>query len=139
MPPTRSEVRHIPPDPGDLPVQKINLAERFSRITEHWRPKVVAELNGQVVRLVKVRGEFVWHQHAGEDELFYVVRGQLRIDFRDGPVILGPGEMLVVPRGVEHRPVAEEECEMLLFEPAGVRNTGDVEHPTLTAPRDARI
>jgi len=120
-------------------VQKINLAERFSRITEHWRPKIVAELNGQVVRLVKVQGEFVWHQHAGEDELFYVVRGQLRIDFRDGPVILGPGEMLVVPRGVEHRPVAEEECEMLLFEPAEVRNTGDVEHPTLTAPRDARI
>jgi mannose-6-phosphate isomerase-like protein (cupin superfamily) len=120
-------------------VQKINLAERFSRITEHWRPKVVAELNGQVVRLVKVQGEFVWHQHAGEDELFYVVSGRLRIDFRDGPVILGPGEMLVVPRGVEHRPVAEEECEMLLFEPAEVRNTGDVEHPTLTAPRDARI
>jgi mannose-6-phosphate isomerase-like protein (cupin superfamily) len=120
-------------------VQKINLAERFSRITEHWRPKVVAELNGQVVRLVKVQGEFVWHQHAGEDELFYVVSGQLRIDFRDGPVILGPGEMLVVPRGVEHRPVAEEECEMLLFEPAEVRNTGDVEHPTLTAPRAARI
>lgn len=120
-------------------MQKINLAERFSRITEHWRPKVVAELNGQVVRLVKVQGEFVWHQHAGEDELFYVVSGQLRIDLRDGPVILGPGEMLVVPRGVEHRPVAEEECEMLLFEPAEVRNTGDVEHPTLTAPRDARI
>ena len=120
-------------------MQKINLAERFSRITEHWRPKVVAELNGQVVRLVKVQGEFVWHQHAGEDELFYVVSGRLRIDFRDGPVILGPGEMLVVPRGVEHRPVAEEECEMLLFEPAEVRNTGDVEHPTLTAPRDARI
>lgn len=120
-------------------MQKIDLAERFSRITEHWCPKVVAELNGQVVRLVKVQGEFVWHQHAGEDELFYVVRGQLRIDFRDGPVTLGPGEMLVVPRGVEHRPVAEQECEMLLFEPAEVRNTGDVEHPTLTAPRDARM
>ena len=120
-------------------MQKINLAERFSRITEHWRPKIVAELNGQVVRLVKVRGEFVWHRHAGEDELFYVVRGRLRIDFRDGPVTLGPGEMLVVPRGVEHRPVAEEECEMLLFEPAEVRNTGDVEHPTLTAPPDARV
>ena len=119
-------------------MQKINLAERFSRISEHWRPKIVAELNGQVVRLVKVQGEFVWHQHAGEDELFYVVRGRLRIDFRDGPVTLGPGEMLVVPRGVEHRPVAEEECEMLLFEPAEVLNTGDVEHPTLTAPRDAR-
>lgn len=120
-------------------MQKINLAERFSRISEHWRPKIVAELNGQVVRLVKVQGEFVWHRHAGEDELFYVVRGRLRIDFRDGPVTLGPGEMLVVPRGVEHRPVAEEECEMLLFEPAEVRNTGDVEHPTLTAPRDGRV
>jgi mannose-6-phosphate isomerase-like protein (cupin superfamily) len=120
-------------------VQKINLAEHFGRITEHWRPKIVAELNGQVVRLVKVQGEFVWHRHADEDELFYVVRGRLRIDFRDGPVTLGPGEMLVVPRGVEHRPVAEEECEMLLFEPAEVRNTGDVDHPTLTAPRDARV
>jgi mannose-6-phosphate isomerase-like protein (cupin superfamily) len=120
-------------------VQKINLAERFSRITEHWRPKIAAELNGQVVRLVKVQGEFVWHHHANEDELFYVLRGRLRIDFRDGPVTLGPGEMLVVPRGVEHRPVADEECEMLLFEPAEVRNTGEVDHPTLTAPRDARV
>jgi mannose-6-phosphate isomerase-like protein (cupin superfamily) len=120
-------------------VQKINLAERFSRITEHWRPKIVAELNGQVVRLVKVQGEFVWHRHAEADELFYVLRGALRIDFRDGPVTLGPGELLVVPRGVEHRPVAEEECEMILFEPAEVRNTGDVVHPTLTAPEDARL
>ena len=120
-------------------MQTINLAERFSRITEHWRPKIVAELNGQVVRLVKVQGEFVWHQHAGEDELFYVVRGRLRIDFRYGPVTLRAGDMMVVPRGVEHRPVAEAECELLLFEPAEVRNTGDVEHPTLTAPRDARI
>lgn len=120
-------------------MQKISLAERFSRITEHWRPKIVAELNGQVVRLVKVQGEFVWHQHANEDELFYVVRGRLRIDFRDGPVTLEPGDMLVVPRGVEHRPVAEQECELLLFEPAEVRNTGDVDHPTLTAPRDARL
>jgi len=120
-------------------VQKINLAERFFRITEHWRPKIVAELNGQVVRLVKVQGEFVWHRHEREDELFYVVRGELRIDFRDGPVTLAPGEMLVVPRGVEHRPVAEAEVEMLLFEPAEVRNTGDVEHPTLTAPPDARL
>ena len=126
-------------DSGDLPVQTINLAERFGRITEHWRPKIVAELNGQVVRLVKVQGEFVWHQHADADELFYVVRGELRIDFRYGPVTLRAGEMMVVPRGVEHRPVAEAECELLLFEPAEVRNTGDVDHPTLTAPRDARL
>ena len=120
-------------------MQPINLAERFSRITEHWRPRIVAELNGQVVRLVKVQGEFVWHRHPEEDELFYVLRGELRIDFRDGPVVLRPGEMLVVPRGVEHRPVAETECELLLFEPAEVRNTGDVDHPTLTAPPDARL
>ena len=120
-------------------MQTINLAERFGRITEHWRPKIVAELNGQVVRLVKVQGEFVWHQHADADELFYVVRGELRIDFRYGPVTLRAGDMMVVPRGVEHRPVAEAECELLLFEPAEVRNTGDVDHPTLTAPRDARL
>jgi mannose-6-phosphate isomerase-like protein (cupin superfamily) len=120
-------------------VQKINLAEQFARFTEHWRPKIVAELNGQVVRLVKVRGEFVWHSHAEEDELFYVLRGSLRMDFRDRSVTLGPGDMLVVPRGVEHRPVAAEECELVLFEPGEVRNTGDVEHPTLTAPRDARL
>ena len=120
-------------------MQTINLAERFGRITEHWRPKIVAELNGQVVRLVKVQGEFVWHHHADADELFYVVRGELRIDFRYGPVTLRAGEMMVVPRGVEHRPVAEAECELLLFEPAEVRNTGDVDHPTLTAPRDARL
>jgi mannose-6-phosphate isomerase-like protein (cupin superfamily) len=120
-------------------VQKINLAEQFARFTEHWRPKIVAELNGQVVRLVKVRGEFVWHSHPGEDELFYVVRGTLRMDFRDRSVTLDPGDMLVVPRGVEHRPVAADECELVLFEPAEVRNTGEVEHPTLTAPRDARL
>lgn len=120
-------------------MQKINLAEQFARFTEHWRPRIVAELNGQVVRLVKVRGEFVWHSHPAEDELFYVVRGILRMDFRDRSVTLDPGDMLVVPRGVEHRPVAADECELVLFEPAEVRNTGDVEHPTLTAPRDARL
>jgi len=120
-------------------VQKINLAEQFARFTEHWRPKIVAELNGQVVRLVKVQGEFVWHSHPAEDELFYIVRGSLRMDFRDRSVTLDPGDMLVVPRGVEHRPVAAEQCELVLFEPADVRNTGEVEHPTLTAPRDARL
>jgi len=120
-------------------MDKINLADKFSRITEHWRPKVVAELNGQEVKLVKVRGEFVWHHHEVEDELFLVVRGVLRIEFRDHVVTLGPGELLVIPRGVEHRPVAPEEVELMLFEPAATRNTGNVVHGTLTAPDGSRV
>jgi mannose-6-phosphate isomerase-like protein (cupin superfamily) len=120
-------------------MHKVNLTEKFDLITEHWRPKVVAELNGQEVKLVKVRGEFVWHHHDAEDELFLIVRGSLRIEFRDGVVTLGPGELLVIPRGVEHRPVAEEEVELLLFEPAATRNTGNVVHETLTAPDGARV
>lgn len=120
-------------------MDKINLTEKFRLITEHWRPKVVAELNGQEVKLVKVRGEFVWHHHELEDELFLIVRGSLRIEFRDRVVTLGPGELLVIPRGVEHRPMAEEEVELVLFEPAATRNTGNVEHETLTAPDGARL
>jgi mannose-6-phosphate isomerase-like protein (cupin superfamily) len=122
-----------------MPTDKINLAEKFSLITEHWRPKIVGELNGQEVKLVKVRGEFVWHHHEVEDELFLVVRGALRIEFRDGAFTLGPGELLVVPHGVEHRTVAEEETEIILFEPAATRNTGNVVHETLTAPEGARV
>jgi mannose-6-phosphate isomerase-like protein (cupin superfamily) len=120
-------------------MDKVNLTEKFGLITEHWRPKVVAELNGQEVKLVKVRGEFVWHQHELEDELFLIVRGSLRIEFHDRIVTLGPGELLVIPRGVEHRPVAEEEVELMLFEPAATRNTGNVVHETLTAPDGARV
>jgi mannose-6-phosphate isomerase-like protein (cupin superfamily) len=120
-------------------MDKIALAEKFSLITEHFRPKVVAELNGQEVKLAKVRGEFLWHHHEAEDELFLVVRGSLRIEFRDRAVTLGPGEMLVVPRGVEHRPVAEQETEILLFEPAATRNTGNVADPVLTAPDGVHI
>ncbi|HYC30864.1 MAG TPA: cupin domain-containing protein [Gemmatimonadales bacterium] len=120
-------------------MHKITLAEKYAQITEHFRPKVVAELNGQEVKLVKVRGEFVWHHHEHEDELFLVTRGNLRIDFRDRSVTLGPGEMVVVPRGVEHRPVADEEVELILFEPAATRNTGNLVHDTLTAPDGVRI
>ena len=116
---------------------KVNLADNLARIGEHWRPRVVAELNGQEVKLVKLRGEFVWHHHEREDELFLVLRGRLRIEFPDGIVELDPGECVVVPRGVEHRPVAAEEVELLLFEPAAMRNTGNVLHPTLTAPDGA--
>ena len=103
---------------------KINLAEKFGRFSEHWSPKIVAALNGQEVKLVKFRGEFVWHQHEREDELFLVVRGSFRMEFRDRSVPLSEGEVLVVPRGVEHRPVAEEEVWVLLFEPAATLNTG---------------
>jgi mannose-6-phosphate isomerase-like protein (cupin superfamily) len=105
-------------------MEKINLAEKLSLFTAHWNPKIIAELNGQHVKLVKFRGEFVWHQHEQEDELFLVVRGSFRMEFRDRTVELGAGELLVVPRGVEHRPVADEEVSVLLFEPAATVNTG---------------
>src|SRR4051812_10058506 len=106
-------------------MNKINLAEKFSRFTAHWSPKIVAELNGQQVKLVKFQGEFVWHHHANEDELFLVVRGSFRMEFRDRTVDLAEGEMLCVPRGVEHRPVADREVSVLLFEPAATVNTGN--------------
>lgn len=120
-------------------MDKVSIAASFAQITEHWRPRVVAELNGQEVKLAKLKGEFVWHHHEHEDELFLVVRGRLLVEFRDHTVALGPGEMVVVPKGAEHRPVALDEVEMLIFEPAGVRNTGNVEHPTLTAPLGAKL
>lgn len=109
----------------------INLAEKLVRIHEHWAPKIVAELNGQQVKLVKFKGEFVWHHHEHEDELFLVVKGGFRMEFRDRAVELREGEMIVVPRGVEHRPVADEETHVLLFEPASTINTG-------SAPDDPR-
>lgn len=105
-------------------MQKINLTEKLSKFTGHWSPKIVAELNGQHVKLVKFRGEFVWHSHEHEDELFQVVRGSFRMEFRDRAVELREGDLLVVPRGVEHRPVADEKVCVLLFEPATTVNTG---------------
>jgi mannose-6-phosphate isomerase-like protein (cupin superfamily) len=107
-------------------VEKVNLAEKFKQIQEYWKPYIVAELNGQYVKLDKLKGEFVWHHHEKEDELFLVVRGRLRMDFRDKSVWLEEGEFIVVPRGVEHRPFAEEEAHILLFEPATTLNTGNV-------------
>ncbi|MEO1291670.1 MAG: cupin domain-containing protein [Pseudomonadota bacterium] len=118
---------------------KIHLDEKFDRIDEHWRPRVAASLNGQELKLVKIQGEFPWHHHEHEDEMFLVWRGSIRLEFRDGSVALGPGEALVVPKGVEHRPVAKEEAEVLLFEPSGVRNTGNVEDEAYTAPQGATI
>lgn len=120
-------------------LRKVDIAEKLALITEHWRPKVVAELNGQEVKLVKFQGTFVWHHHANEDELFMGVRGRFRIEFRDRVVEVGPGELVVVPRGVEHRTVADEEVAVLLIEPAATRNTGNVEDAELTAPLGVRI
>jgi mannose-6-phosphate isomerase-like protein (cupin superfamily) len=119
--------------------EQVNLAAKLNEITEHWRPRVVGELNGQAVKIVKLQGEFVWHHHEAEDELFLVLTGHLRIEFRGGSKELDPGEFLIVPRGVEHRPVADVETSVLLFEPLGVLNTGNVTHPTLTAPTDVPI
>jgi mannose-6-phosphate isomerase-like protein (cupin superfamily) len=107
-------------------MQKVVLADKLASIHEHWSPKIVGELNGQQVKLVKLAGEFVWHHHELEDELFLVVSGHLSMELRDRTIELAPGELLVIPRGVEHRPVAAEEVSVLLFEPAGTLNTGNV-------------
>lgn len=114
-------------------MKKVNLAEKFAKFSEHWSPKVVAELNGQHVKLVKLEGEFVWHKHDNEDELFLVLDGQLEIRLRDETVTLTEGEFFVVPRGVEHKPVAVSEAHVLLLEPAGTRNTGDVDNERTVA------
>src|SRR3984885_3087705 len=108
-------------------MEKVNIREKLALFSDHWNPRVVGELNGQHVKLVKFQGEFVWHHHAGEDELFLVIRGSFRLEFRDRSVTLSAGEFMVVPRGVEHRPVAEQEVEVMLFEPAQIKHTGDVE------------
>jgi len=108
-----------------LKPQAVNLADKLAQFSEHWSPKIVAAFNGHDVMVVKVKGRFVWHAHAETDDFFLVLRGRLTIEMRDGPVMLGPGELFVVPRGVEHCPVAEEETELLLIEPAGTPNTGD--------------
>lgn len=120
-------------------MDKVNLIEKLEMIREHWRPKVVGELNGQEVKLAKFQGTFVWHRHDQEDELFLGVSGRFRVEFRDHSVEIGPGEFIIVPRGVEHRTVAEAEASVLLFEPAKTRNTGNVEDSDLTAPQGVRI
>jgi mannose-6-phosphate isomerase-like protein (cupin superfamily) len=106
-------------------MEKINLAQKLSLFSDHFSPKVVGDLNDHQVKLVKLKGEFLWHKHETEDEMFLVVAGRMTIRFRDGDVELGPGEMIIVPKGVEHMPVAEEECSVMLIEPATTLNTGD--------------
>ena len=117
------------------PMEKVNLRDKLSSFADHWNPRIVAQLNGQHVKVVKLKGEFVWHHHAGEDELFLVLKGRLTIQLRDHDVTLDPGEFFVVESGVEHKPVAEEEVHVLLFEPAGTLNTGNVQDErTVRAP-----
>jgi len=118
---------------------KASLAEKFALIQEHWCPKVVAELNGQEVKLVKFAGVFPWHKHEHEDEMFLIWRGQMSIEFRDGSVVLNPGEFCVVPRGVEHRTMADNEAEVLIFEPAQTRNTGNIVDEKFTVPNRVAI
>lgn len=107
-------------------MEKVDLAQKFSLFTEHWSPRVVGELNDSYIKLAKLKGEFVRHRHDDEDEMFLVVKGRLVIRFRDGDVELGPGELIVIPRGVEHMPVAEEETQVMLIEPKTTLNTGNV-------------
>ena len=116
-----------------------SIEEKFSLISEHWRPKVVAELNGQEVKLVKFQGDFPWHHHDNEDEMFLVWRGEMKVEFRDRMVTLRAGEYCVVPRGVEHRTSADEEAAVILFEPAATRNTGNVLDERFTAPLGDRL
>lgn len=109
-------------------MEKVNISEKFSLFNDFWNPRIVGELNGQHVKAVKLKGEFVWHHHDREDELFLVVKGKLKMEFRDKTVDLNPGEFIIVPHQVEHRPVADEEVQILLFEPASTLNTGNVEN-----------
>ncbi len=106
--------------------QSVNIEEKLSKFSEHWSPKIIAQMNDYHFKLAKVQGEFIWHDHPETDEVFLVIQGQLNIQFRDGQVILNEGEMYVVPKGVEHKPVAREGCHILLIEPAGTINTGDI-------------
>jgi mannose-6-phosphate isomerase-like protein (cupin superfamily) len=106
----------------------INLKEKLKLFSDHWSPKIIGQLNGQYVKLAKIKGEFVWHNHAHEDELFFVIKGELTIEFKDGARHLSPGDMIIIPAGVDHRPIAEEEVEIMLFEPISTKHTGAVIH-----------
>jgi len=119
-------------------MDKINLREKLAVFSDQWSPKVIAEMNDYQFKLVKIEGEFVWHEHDDTDEAFIVIEGNMRIEFEDGSVELGEGEMYVVPRGVRHKPCADSECKVMLVEPRGVVNTGDAESE-MTAPNDEWI
>ncbi len=107
-------------------MDKVVVSEKFSQFAEHWSPKIVGELNGQMVKLVKLKGDFLWHHHDNEDEMFYVVKGRMIMKLREKDVVVDPGEFIIIPRGVEHMPTAPEEVHVMLFEPASTLNTGNV-------------
>jgi mannose-6-phosphate isomerase-like protein (cupin superfamily) len=117
-------------------MDKINLIDKFARFDDHWSPKIVGELNDSHVKLAKLQGEFIWHRHDNEDELFLVVRGRMRMGLREGDVELSEGEIFIVPKGVEHRPSAKEECWVLLLEPKTTLNTGNVVNERTVADLD---
>ena len=119
-------------------MEVLNLKEKFNLFNDHWSPKIIGELNGQEIKIAKVKGEFVWHNHKDEDELFFIIKGKLKIEFRDKTVELNEGEMLIIPKGVEHKPIAEDEVSLMLFEPANTKHTGDVKHQ-LTVEKYERI
>lgn len=121
-------------------IDKINIDEKFAKFSEHWRPKIVSELNGQEFKLVKIEGEYPWHAHADADEMFFIWKGEIRLDFRTHSVALKAGEAIVVPKGVEHRPVADKEAEIFLIEPKNVKNNGDTDvDEQYDAPNDVWI
>jgi len=109
-----------------MPYKKINIKKKFLKFSEHWSPRVIAEMNDYQFKLAKIKGDFIWHDHKDTDEVFIVIEGRMNIDFRDGTVDLKEGDLYVVPKGVEHKPFAENECKIMLVEPRGVINTGDV-------------
>lgn len=117
-------------------MEKVNIVKKFSLFDDKWKPKIVGELNGQHLKLGKIEGEFVWHQHEKEDELFLVVKGTMRLEFRDRSVEVGEGEFIIVPRGTDHRPTADEECHIMMFEPVSTLNTGTVENEFTVAELD---
>jgi mannose-6-phosphate isomerase-like protein (cupin superfamily) len=111
-----------------MSIEKININEKLSKFTDHWNPRIVGELNSQYIKLVKFEGEFIWHKHENEDEMFLVIAGSFKMELRDKTIELNPGELIIIPKGVEHRPVAQKEVHVLLFEPTTTLNTGDKEN-----------
>ncbi|MFV8281511.1 cupin domain-containing protein [Christiangramia marina] len=109
-------------------MKKVNIQEKLNQFQDHWNPRIVGELNGQQVKLAKLKGEFIWHTHDEEDELFWVISGMLTIEFRDSSVTLNPGEFIIVPKGIEHKPIAANEVQVMLFEPAATKHTGNEKH-----------
>ncbi len=115
-----------------MKIEKINIAEKLELITDYWNPKIAGKLNGQLVKLVKFKGEFVWHQHENEDEMFMVIKGSFKMELRDKTLDIDEGEFIIIPKGTEHRPVAEAEVHLMLFEPASTLNTGNSIESDLT-------